>query len=149
MPHDERKSYIQYGVMLVGAAYLAIGLIGFVPSDAINPYHAEGVGAHYLLHFFAIDPLHNIIHLAIGLSGLWAARSLNRARLWGKVTGVALLALYVAGMAEAFAQGFPRDQLLLGLVVLNSAGHTFHFATGVVALMLGFAPPLVAPAPSK
>src|SRR5438105_1438256 len=119
MPNDRRKSYIQYGVMLVAVTYVALGFIGFVPSDAINPYHAEGVGAHYLLHFFAIDPLHNLIHLAIGFSGWWAARELRTARLWGRLTGVVLLALYAIGMAQAFAQGFPKDQLLLGLVVLN------------------------------
>jgi hypothetical protein len=38
-------------------------------------------------------------------------------------------------------EGFPGDQLLLGLVPLNSPGHTLHLTTSAVALYLGFARP--------
>ena len=83
--------------------------------------------------------LHNLIHLAIGVSGIWAARRLEWAQLWGKVIGVTLLVIFVVGMAQAAAEGYPIDQILLGLVVLNSPGHTLHLATGLIALYLGLA----------
>ena len=130
--------YIQYGVRLIGAVYLVLGILGFIPIDPINHYHPEGIGAFYLLNNVAINWVHNLIHLFIGVTGLWAAQSLARAQLWGKVMGVVLLVLFVVGMAQAGMLGFPVDQLLLGLVPLNSPGHTLHLVTGGLALYLGF-----------
>jgi len=134
---SDNTGMIQFGVRLISITYVALGIIGFLPIDAINPFHPEGVGARYLLHQVAIDPLHNVIHLAIGLSGLWALRSVSALRLWGKVWGITLLALFVIGMGQASMEGFPNDQLLFGLVTLNSAGHILHASTGALALYLG------------
>ena len=130
--------FLQYGVGLISIAYLTLGVLGFLPFDSINPFHHEGVGARYLLGLVAINGAHNLIHLAIGASGLWAMRRLDRAQVWGKVVGVVLLLVFAVGMAQAALEGFPRDQLLLGLVPLNSPGHTLHLSTGAVALYLGF-----------
>lgn len=134
--------YIQFGVALISLTYVALGLLGFLPVDAINPFHHEGVGARYLLGLVAINGFHNIIHLAIGASGLWAMRSLGRSQLWGKVVGVTLLVIFVVGIAQALIEGLPADQLLLGWVPLNSPGHTLHFTTGAMALYMGWARPL-------
>ncbi|MGQ0550426.1 MAG: DUF4383 domain-containing protein [Armatimonadota bacterium] len=95
------------------------------------------VEATYLLRHIAVNPLHNVIHIILGVSGLLAARRADLMFLWCRTVGPVLLLLFVVGLAHAWLQGFPRDQSLLGLVALNSAGHTFHFATGVIALLLG------------
>ena len=137
--------FIQYGVKLLGVVYLALGILGFLPLEVLNPIHAEGHGFHYLLNFIAIDALHNIVHLVLGLTALWASRTLVNAQRWGKVAGVTLLVLFAIGMLQAIAEGFPIDQLLLGLVALNSPGHTLHLVTGAVALYLGLARPLPSP----
>jgi hypothetical protein len=47
--------------------------------------------------------------------------------------------LAFAGLAQAVAEGLPLDQLLLGILPLNSPGHMFHLVTGGFALYLGFA----------
>ena len=133
----DNAGLIQFGVRLISITYVALGLIGFLPIDAINPFHPEGVGARYLLHQVAIDPLHNLLHLAIGLSGLWAMRSVSASRIWGMVWGITLLLLFVIGMGQASMEEFPSDQLLFGLVTLNSAGHILHLSTGAIALYLG------------
>lgn len=138
--HGEERgwaSYVRYGLTLVGATYLAIGLVAFIPLDAVNPVQPGGGEATYLLRHIAVNPLHNIIHIILGVSGLLAARRADLMFLWCKTVGPVLLLLFVVGLAQAWLQGFPRDQSLLGLVTLNSAGHTFHFATGVIALLLG------------
>jgi len=133
--------FIQYGVGIISIAYVVLGVLGFLPLDWINPFHHEGVGARYLLNLVAINGVHNLIHLAIGATGLWAMRGLDRSQLWGKIVGVVLLVVFAAGMAQAALEGFPADQLLLGLVPLNSPGHTLHLTTSAVALYLGFARP--------
>ena len=139
MAQTRTSNSIQYGVRLLGLVYTALGALGFLPFDFLNPLHQEGVGARYLLNLVAINTLHNLIHLAIGVSGLWAATALPSARMWGKITGAVLLLLFFAGMAHAALEGFPKDQLLLGFLPLNSPGHILHLMSGGLALYLGIA----------
>jgi len=141
MTQMQKTSIVRFGVRLVGLVYLGLGLVGFLPFDFLNPHHPEGVGARYLLNLVAVNPLHNAIHLAIGVSGLWAAQRLNRARLWGTLAGVVLLLLFLAGLGQAAVEGFPKDQILLGLLPLNSPGHILHLISGGLALYLGLASP--------
>jgi hypothetical protein len=129
---------IQYGVRLIGVVYLILGILGFIPIDPINHFHPEGIGVFYLLNNIAINGLHNLIHLFIGVSALWSAQSVMRAQKWGKAMGVVLLLLFVVGMAQAALLEFPVDQLLLGIVPLNSPGHILHLVTGGLALYLGW-----------
>jgi hypothetical protein len=128
------------GVALISIIYTVLGVIGFIPSDAFNAIHHDGVEAHYLLGFLAVNDAHNLIHLAIGQTGLWAARSLGLARLWGRIVGPVLLVLFIVGMAQAMAEGFPKDQILLNLVTFNSPLHILHLVTGGLAFYLGLMP---------
>jgi Domain of unknown function (DUF4383) len=137
----------QYGARLIGVVYVAFGILGFLPFDWINPMHPEGVGARYLLNQVAINTLHNLIHLAIGISALVAARTPGGARQWGRAGGLVLLVLFGAGIAQAIVEGFPKDQLLFGLVPLNSPGHILHLVSGGLALYLGFARQTIASPP--
>lgn len=141
MTHMQKTSLAQYGVRLVSVVYIGLGALGLLPFDFLNPHHPEGVGARYLLNLVAVNTLHNLIHLAIGVSGLWAAQSLHRARLWGKVAGVVLLLLFSAGLAQAALEGFPKDQILLRFLPLNSPGHILHLISGGLVLYLGITPP--------
>jgi hypothetical protein len=133
--------FIQFGVKLIGIVYLAFGIVGFLPFGFINPMHNEGVGARYLLNLVAINYLHNIIHLAIGISALLSIKTLSRAQRWARICGPALLVLFGAGMVQAFIEGLPDDQLFLGIVPLNSPGHILHLVTGGIVLYLGLASP--------
>lgn len=131
---------VQFGVRLIAIVYLVLGVAGFLPFDFINPVHTHGIGARYLFNFVAINTIHNLIHLAIGLTGLWASGGYDYARWWARVAGIVLLALFAVGMLQALLEGFPYDQLLLGLVPLNAAGHTLHVASGTILVYLGFRP---------
>jgi hypothetical protein len=145
MNHNKTFAFIPYGVNLLGVVYLALGIIGFLPVDAINPHHLEGIGARYLLNLVTINTLHNIVHLLVGLTALVAARTLAGAQLWGKIGGAVLLLLFVIGMVQLALQGFPVDHMVLGLVALNSPGHILHLVSGGIALYLGL---VRIPAPS-
>ena len=129
--------FIQYGVRLIGAFYLALGVLGSLPVDALNPVHHQGVGAHYLLNIIAINTVHNLIHLTLGATALWAAKTLAGAQRWGIIGGTVLIVLFVAGMVQAVIEGFPIDQSLFSLVPLNSPGHILHLVSGGLALYLG------------
>jgi hypothetical protein len=99
--------------------------------------HHEGVGTRYLFNLVAINTVHNLIHLAIGVTGLLAARHAARSRIWGKLCGYALLLVFLGGIVQAYMEGLPPDQMLFGLVPLNSPGHILHLVTGVIALYVG------------
>lgn len=135
---SDENGYIPYGIRLIGAIYLAFGVLGFLPFDGLNPIHPEGLGARYLLNLVAINAAHNVVHLLIGVTALWASQHLGRAQAWGRVAGPVLLLLAAAGMVQAALLGFPKDQFLL-LVPLNSPGHVLHLFTGSMALYLGLA----------
>jgi hypothetical protein len=130
---------IQYGVLYTGILYIALGVLGFLPIEALNPLHDAASHMRYMLLHFAVNELHNIVHLAIGVTGVAAARTPELSRLWGKGWGIVLVALFLIGIVQAIIEGLPNDQLLLGLVPLNSPGHMLHLVTGLVALYLGFA----------
>jgi len=133
--------FVQFGARLIGIVYLLFGVVGFLPFEFINPMHHEGIGTRYLLNLIAINDVHNIVHLVVGAAGLVASRSLAAARRWGQICGPVLLLLFVAGMVQAVSEGFPHDQLFLGLIPLNSPGHILHLVTGGIALYLGIVRP--------
>lgn len=137
MTQNRTTNFIQYGIGLVGVLYTALGVAGFLPLDFLNPMHPEGIGVHYAFNLVAINALHNFSHLVFGVTGLWAARTLRGAQLWGKIVGSVLLLLLVAGIAQTVLEGFPKDQMFLGLVPLNSPGHILHLMSGGLALYLG------------
>ncbi len=127
----------RFGVRFLGIVYLVLGIAGFLPFPVLNPPHPEGIGARYVFNLVAINSIHNLIHLVIGLTALLSARSQNAARRWGIIAGVVLLLLFVAGIVQAVFEGFPKDQMLLGFIPLNSPGHILHLVSGVIALYLG------------
>ena len=51
-----------------GAVYLLVGLVGFAVTSGIGFFSTEGAN----LIIFEVNPLHNVIHLAIGAALLYA-----------------------------------------------------------------------------
>jgi hypothetical protein len=118
---------------IVAAVFALVGLAGFIPGltqnlEAIS-WAGNGSDAK-LLGLFEVSVLHNLVHLAFGVLGLAAARSLNWARnylVWG---GATYLALAVYGMvidlgAEA------------NFVPLNTADNWLHLGLGAGMVGLG------------
>ena len=101
---------------------LAVGILGFVPGITMDGH---------LLGIFAVDTMHNIVHLVTGLAALAAAMtSAANARLFFKVFGVIYAIVAILG----FVQG----DTVLNLMVVNMADHVLHLVIAVVALYLGF-----------
>src|SRR5215208_6624752 len=89
-----RTSPSQILALVVGAAFTAAGIIGFFITG-VDGFAEHDSGKHLL--GLEINPLHNIVHLALGVLGLLLATRLATARLYGW-----LLAL---GYGAAFAFG--------------------------------------------
>lgn len=103
---------------LLGVVLTVVGVLGFVlPSP--------------LLGLFAVDPVHNVVHLLSGVIGLAAA---------SKGESMAKLFLIVFGLIYLVvtAWGFFVNENVLGIFVVNSADNYLHLAIGAVCVIVGF-----------
>jgi hypothetical protein len=110
-----------------GAVYLLIGLLGFAVTQTTGFAGTEG---GLLLGVFAVNPLHNIAHVLIGIllllcgvSTVAASRNIN--------TGVGAVYLLL-GVLGLFLVSTP-----LNLLALNAADNVLHFASAAVLLAVG------------
>lgn len=108
---------------VLGAVLTLVGILGFVSPLAPNGN---------LLGIFAIDPLHNVIHLLSGVVGLAAATAASGryARLYAGVFGA------VYGLVTVV--GFIQGTTVLGLINVNLADNLLHLAITAASLGVFF-----------
>jgi hypothetical protein len=109
--------------MVLGVVLLLVGILGYV----LNP-----TGGH-LLGIFAVDGVHNAIHLVSGIAGI-AAATMGWARLYCQAFGVIYLLVGILGFVATDANG-----ILLGILHNNMADNFLHLAIGGASAFVGFA----------
>ena len=112
-----------------GAVYLLVGVIGFFVTGFDD---FAGNAQHEMLLFFMINPLHNVVHIVIGVAGLLLARSLSGARTYGWLLAVGYAAAFVYGL---IAVGTSWD-----ILNINAADNVLHILTAAVGLVIALAP---------
>jgi hypothetical protein len=75
----------QYLALAIGVIYTVIGIWGFFRTGFDGFAHHDG---ELLLGLFEVNPLHNIVHLVIGLAGIALWQPLSRARIYGWLLAV-------------------------------------------------------------
>ncbi|HVL82413.1 MAG TPA: DUF4383 domain-containing protein [Actinomycetota bacterium] len=111
---------------IFGAVYLLIGLLGFVVTGFDGFASQEG----NLLIAFEVNPLHNLVHLAIGAALVGAARAgHDSARTMNTVVGATYLLVGIVGffMLDSDAN----------ILALNQADNFLHLASAAVLLAVG------------
>lgn len=127
------RSPVRTAAMAVGAVFLLVGILGFIPGITQNfatITFADPDSEAKLLGLFEVNILHNIVHLLFGIIGLAAARARKTSRdflVWG---GVIYLGLWIYGMVI-------DHESPANLVSLNTADNWLHFGLGVGMLALG------------
>ena len=120
---------------IVGATFLLVGILGFIPGTTSHLYGGLDFAGHdsqaKLLHVFQVSWLHNIVHLAFGIAGLALARTWNGARTYLIGGGVVYLVLWLYGLLVGGGGA--------NFVPLNTADDWLHFVLGVAMISLGFA----------
>lgn len=131
MATDTRRGdyhWAQWLALALGAVYTLVGLVGF----AITGFDRFAEHTGDTLLGFEINPLHNIVHLALGLLGLAMWRRLETARNYGWILAV--------GYGAAFVLGFvimgDEDRNFLSL---NAADQVLHLGTALVGLAMALA----------
>jgi len=128
-PTHGARPWPQILALAFGAVYLLVGIVGFFVTGFDD---FAGTTQHEMLLFFMINPLHNIVHVVIGVAGLLLARSLAGARTYGWLLAVGYAAAFVYGLVSV---GEPWDFLNI-----NAADNVLHLATALVGLVIALAP---------
>ncbi|TQM31026.1 DUF4383 domain-containing protein [Nocardia bhagyanarayanae] len=130
-------SPVRIAAFAVGAVFLLVGILGFIPGVTTDYDSLDWAGHHSqakLFGIFQVSILHNIVHLAFGVAGLLASRAANAAAGFLVGGGAIYLVLWLYGLIvdEASDANF---------VPLNTADNWLHFGLGVAMIALGLALP--------
>lgn len=109
----------------LGAVYVLVGIIGFFVTSGVGFAATKG---NDLLGVFQVNPLHNIVHLAIGvalLAAFYAGAAATRAV--ATVIGAVYL---IVGVAGFFVKGTDAN-----ILALNLPDHLLHLGTGAALLV--------------
>ena len=118
---------------VVGAVFLLVGILGFIPGITQNYDQMEFAGHESgaeLFGLFQVSVLHNIVHLLFGVAGLALARRADTARLFLIGGGAIYLVLWLYGLII----GHGSDA---NFVPLNDADNWLHLVLGVGMIALG------------
>ena len=124
---------VQGAALLVGAAFLVVGVLGFIPGVTTDYDLLQWAGHHSgakQFGIFAVSGLHNAVHLAHGIAGLAMARTYAKARAYFLIGGVAYLGLWVYGLL--IDPGSSAN-----IVPVNTADNWLHLGLGAGMLLLG------------
>jgi len=108
--------------IILGIVFVAVGLLGFVN----NP----------VLGLFAVDPIHNLIHIVSGVVLLAGAYSSLGSTLALRIIGIVYALVAILGFFLVDTNG-----MLLGIFMVNEADKWLHVVLAVVILAAGFALP--------
>jgi hypothetical protein len=125
------RTPVQTLAMLFGIAFLAVGILGFIPGLTTHYGDMAFAGSDSeseLLGIFKVSILHNIVHLLFGIAGLTLARTWEGARTFLLGGGAIYLALWLLGLIGG-ADWIPA----------NDADTWLHFALGVAMVLGGLA----------
>ena len=124
--------------LFIGIAYLSAGLLGLIPA-ALNPPPPDapptrfGVLYGYLGGVFAVNILHSVVHVIIGVWGIaaWHGHSLRNLKLYARTLAVLYGVLAVLGL-------IPEANTLFGLLPLHGHDVWLHAGTAALAAYFGW-----------
>jgi hypothetical protein len=117
----------------VGAVFILVGIMGFIPGITTNYDTMEFAGHESeakLLGLFQVSILHNIVHLLYGIAGLAMARNAKNAIAYLIGGGAVYLVLWLYGLVIDKTSG-------ANFVPLNTADDWLHFVLGLGMIGLG------------
>ncbi|MCX2923285.1 DUF4383 domain-containing protein [Streptomyces sp. NEAU-W12] len=127
------RTRVQQAALAVGAVFLLIGVLGFVPgvtTDYDTMKFAEHHSEAKLLGVFQVSILHNIVHLLFGVAGIAMARTAAAARAFLIGGGAIYLVLWIYGLV------IDQDSAA-NFIPVNTADNWLHFVLGVGMIALG------------
>lgn len=117
-----------------GVVFLLAGASGFIPG--LSPEHAHpGMvvtsESRLALGLFPVNVIHSLVHLAFGVWGLVAARTVGGSVIYGRGVAIIYALLTVLGL-------IPATDTTFGLVPIYGNDVWLHAALAAVAAYFGF-----------
>ena len=127
------RTPVQLAALVVGATFLLVGILGFVPGLTTH-YGDLSFAGHTseakLLGLFQVSVLHNLVHVAFGVLGLALSRTAAGSRSFLTIGGGIYLVLTAYGLLVG-------QNSALNFVPVNTADDLLHLLLGVTMLALG------------
>lgn len=125
---------VQILAALAGIAFIVFGVVGFTRT---------GVGdwaTHSFVLGFSVNPLHNLVHVAVGVLGLFMALGSGLARLYGWLLFAGFGAIFVWGlMITGILAQNPASEFGNPLA-LNTNDNWLHLGIALFGLLLAVLP---------
>ena len=129
-PTVQRRGAHQWLALIIGVMYLVVGIAGF----GVTGF--EGWVEHdhtQTLVIFAVNPVHNVVHILIGLLGILLWRTPGGARTYGW--------LLVIGYGATLLYGiFVVDNEEANFLNINWADNWLHLASVIAGLVIALLP---------
>src|SRR3954466_8275269 len=116
--------------LIIGIVYLLVGLVGFAITgfgDFTEHDHSQ------TLMGFAINPLHNIVHIVVGILGIVLWSTVARARAYGWILAVGYGATFVYGLIV-------NDNPDGNILNINGADNGLHLVSALAGLAIALWP---------
>ncbi|HYG70977.1 MAG TPA: DUF4383 domain-containing protein [Actinomycetota bacterium] len=123
------RTWPEWVVLAFGITYLAVGALGFAVTSGVGFAAREG---DELLGIFEVNPLHNIVHLAIGAA--LVAGFMGGRRSSGLVAMLIGATYLLVGVIGPFVTDSDAN-----ILALNGPDHILHIGSAVVLLFAGYA----------
>src|SRR5687767_13110869 len=118
-------STVQRITLGLGIVYIAIGVLGFIPGITV-PAGPPGQGL--LLGIFAVNTIHNIVHLIAGAVLIWGGLSAANVTTANKVMAVVFALLVPVSLIAPLAEG----------VAINLPDTLLHIVSALLTGYVGF-----------
>jgi len=123
-----RMMPVQRFAQVFGAVYVLVGLVGV----AVTGFGNFAVASDDKLLLFGVNPLHNLVHLAVGAVWLTSSRTEASARVVSTLIGAVYLVVGILGL-------FINGSSDLNLLNLNQPDNVLHLASAALGLYFGLA----------
>jgi len=131
----QSRSPLRTAALLVGATFLLVGVLGFIPGITSN-YDDMSAAGHEsmaeLLGIFQVSILHNLVHILFGVAGVVMSKTNENSRRYLIGGGATYLVLWLYGLLIDKTSG-------ANFVPVNTADDWLHFFLGVGMIGLGVA----------
>jgi hypothetical protein len=134
MTGQRRRTLLGTLALAVGAVFLLVGVLGFVPGITTDYDQMEFAGHEsgaMLLGIFQVSVLHNIVHLLFGVAGIAMSRRADTAFTFLVGGGAIYLVLWLYGLLIE-----KRDDA--NFVPVNNADDWLHLLLGAGMIVLAF-----------
>jgi hypothetical protein len=133
--NTDAAKQLRLAATVVGAVFLLVGILGFVPGITSNYSDMSFAGYKSdakLLGIFQVSILHNIVHVLFGVAGLAMARQARTASTYLIGGGAIYLVLFVYGLLIDMKSN-------ANFVPLNDADNWLHLVLGIGMIAVGYA----------